>query len=103
MKKSGIIGSISAAALLLTLLAPSSAFATASKKGYIECNSGRQVSIGSTIAGITTAKSTIHTSSVYSYAHYGSGTFSNKNKISTTSWEVASYGTIKKASASCTG
>lgn len=102
MKKIRIVGSVSVAAVVLALLAPSAAFANTSKSGYIECNSDRKVSISSTIEGITTAKSTLHISSVYSYAHYGSGTFSNKNSISATKWQVTSYGTIRAASASCT-
>lgn len=101
MKKTAAIGSISAGALLLALLAPTAAFA-ASKTGYAECNADRKVSIASTISGATTSQATLHISSVYSYAHYGSGTFSNKNSISATKWEVRSNGTIKAASASCT-
>lgn len=101
MKKSALVGLVSAAALLVGLVTPTAAFAATSKSGYVECNAGRSVTVKSTTTG-TANHATLHITSTRSMAFFGAGDHSHKFAIQGTTWEARSDGKVTKASASCT-
>lgn len=94
---------ITAAACVLGLAA-APAFAAMAQNGYIECNSGRSVSISSRTHGPSGYKNVTHSipgGSVVSFGQYGYN--HSRHSIAGGTWSVSTTGFIDSAGGACAG